>query len=459
MIKRTSEQYVGYWWINPNRKVRGTVSLAVDAIMISLERGLIDSQPDPYKTETLQGVLVEGPPCTLFDLELVDSSLGMHGTKAVVYRARSCLWHGSAQSKGSTEFSELRISCREFTRWTLHSAVPRVSLVRLEAGGTRPLCMTWVLDVREIASIDIAAAKLRFQFAAELENSPEGQADHVEFDLVHSVKITAPSKSLSDWTDVLVRMRDLFRMLLGREVAIERVTLTGGNGAKGAKEMIYLMPGVTSFPDRRPPFGFFLIEFPKVVPYLGYVLERWFAVTAGILQSVRQFMSGSFGRDIPPEGSFMLTVQALEMLHREIHAGKLCEASHFKAVRNSISRAISANEAPELNRSICNRLRYADQPDLRSRLHDCMTRLGADAKTAHGLENEFVGMVVDFRNFVIHGAKPRLAATPPEEIRLLTERLKVIYYSEALEWLGIPRSLVDESLADAEYFETMPLED
>jgi len=149
------------------------------------------------------------------------------------------------------------------------------------------------------------------------------------------------------------------------------------------------------------------------------------------------------------EFRLMALTQALEAHHRALGESFLMPESDWRRARKTLEDAIPSEWADDLRSSIRDRLRYANEPNQRTRLEALIATLPAELKSELFSDggSSFIREVIKARNLFTHQGKP--ASSQPGGIPgwyRLNERLALVAHALILLSVGVPIRVVADGI-------------
>jgi len=400
-----SESFKGHWFTDHKKMVRGTLTVTETAIILELDGHLDPTGMSPYCIPLAHGRPFNGKPCTLLGLRFLHSRTEVVGSgmTSAVYIVESCIWNCTIKNANTPHFKGAKLNCWDFTRWALFdNGGPELKLLWADASA-KEVAVFWKQQVRGFPEVDLIREGVRVEFLPELDAPSRKAKDRLNFDFVLRIHMEGKARNIAAWIDLSKKMRDLVRVLTGRDAQVNGLRLIPVDAQSDKDEKNVIYPGLCKAINRRGEVLDYLNSCEDIAPQMPAILENWFKLKPIFRQSAAQFVSASYSKDIPLPAALMLMVQSLEILHRETRKSAYVPKEKFKEIRNALYESIPQDLPNCLKDSIEARLMYSNEWALKDRLKDCAKRLGTEVANSRCIDDSFVDEVVDYRNLMNHG--------------------------------------------------------
>lgn len=243
-------------------------------------------------------------------------------------------------------------------------------------------------------------------------------------------------------------LTNLLSLFVGVELTIGRLGLRLGRGDESQVFDVHL--------DYPPPENTKVLESREVlVPLqaLGdscvHVFERWISEEPRIRDSIDLQIGTMRRRKLPVHVELTSLCQSLEAFHRNTVCGGYVSKKVFKPILTEFMEAVPIDIDTGLRKSIEDRLRYAYEFTLRTRLQQLLGGLSDDTHARLGIDDEgFSGAVVKARNDYTHWDESYGRMDDGADLKNLVAKLNVISRIVLLKHIGVDESLVVSRVLD-----------
>lgn len=170
------------------------------------------------------------------------------------------------------------------------------------------------------------------------------------------------------------------------------------------------------------------------------LLRNWFNKTDKLGPVYDLYFGALYNPHMYLQQRFLSLVQALESYHRRLmRTYELVEEDHRKRME-----AILAS-APEAHRDwLASRLKYANEPTLRVRLHEIFAKCSFIMSKIVAKEDAFIEKVVATRHYLTH-FDPELEdrSAKDDALHYVTEKLRVMMEACLLEEIGLEPDVIE----------------
>jgi hypothetical protein len=260
-----------------------------------------------------------------------------------------------------------------------------------------------------------------------------------------SIKPRIPT-NFGDLQEVMFRLVNFFRLIIGEAVAIQALTATSpnslikieGKDLEKSFKVFYESTG-ESRKALKLSSHTMLLHYNTISDRLGLLLQTWLERYETLSPAFALYFSVLSGAFTYMETRFLALSQGLETLHRRTCPDTLRPLVEFDALRNQV-----IENSPEAAKEwLEDRLAYANELTLRMRLKELVKPFASHFGNAKARE-KFVTSVVDTRNYFTHyDAKLEHLAAQGLELHYLCERLEALFHFQLLSLAGIPTELMN----------------
>ena len=245
-------------------------------------------------------------------------------------------------------------------------------------------------------------------------------------------------RSFSEFMQVLRKVKNFICLAFDRSVSF--TSITGSRRESNAPHtphdtvVIYGQFDPYDLPKEDISAGNFLISFDEMAHDIQEYLPRWLQRYEEYEPTFNLYFAVSSNRYMHLEAAFMFLVHGIESLHRRSSSETQMPEDEF----NSLVEAVLRNTAHTRRRWVQERLKYANELPLRSRIRQMLSPFN-DLFGTESARKAFISRVVSTRNYLTHydeGIKNQ-AMTDPEGLLQLHLRLEALVQLHLLQLLGI----------------------
>ena len=254
-----------------------------------------------------------------------------------------------------------------------------------------------------------------------------------------SIQIDSSSKLLfAEFLEVMERIRTFICLALDQVLNYTFVAglLQAPNEPSTPRDIVEIYTTFDAYdsPKQDIRLGHFLIPFQDVADNLGEYLRQWFDGYAEYEPTYNLYFAVASNRFMHLEGRLLFLVQGIESLHRR----RLPEPRMPIAEFDSLVAAVAESAPSKWSDWLKTKLKYANEPSLRSRMNQMISPFNDLFGTATARKN-FVNKVVNTRNYFTHydNRIQDQAVTDPEALLQLTDKLEGLVQLRLLELLGM----------------------
>lgn len=148
-----------------------------------------------------------------------------------------------------------------------------------------------------------------------------------------------------------------------------------------------------------------------------HTIARWLEVARNYKVVLGSLLSIRYTSGLYVENRFHNVLSAAESFHRLRFSNEVVPKDEFKQFRRELVRAV-----PKEHRNwLGNQLQYSNEPRLRSRLAEMATYAGEAFKAVHSEPNDWVAVVTESRNRLVHHDAEQKMNFQPGDLYFLTE--------------------------------------
>lgn len=441
----TAVELVGRWWLPGalDKAAHGTLQFdPKTGVELQLHELPVESPEGPEEIPLLHGETSEGDCWSLVGCLRTESTFHSRGYPTAMYHAMSAVEGVHLLSADAAAFSAVSVGLSGLEEWIEEDAIA----VKGPSSFDDPSYFATFKPVRRmLGALPSAGARLSVSPSTSFVG-PNRRTFEIHHRSALTLDFDAP-RSVADCQRAAILMRNLLCLLIGKPQQLERLTCAcldpvPGGSPRGAS--ILFKPAMTPPAQRFRPH-----EMVASAPDLGAdtptVFDNWMAQAESLKVLADLFLATELSETIV-EFRLMALTQALEAHHRAL-VGEvlLMSEAEYRPVRKKLEDAMLSEWPADLQSSIRDRLRYANEPSQRTRLQALIDRLPVE------LEGElfpdggpaFVGRVIKARNVFAHQGKP--ASSQPGGIpgwARLNDKLALIAHALILLQIGVPPTRV-----------------
>ena len=245
-------------------------------------------------------------------------------------------------------------------------------------------------------------------------------------------------RSFSEFMQVLQKVKSFICLAFDRTVSFTSIT-----GSWREPNAPYTPQDTVAIYGQFDPYdlpkedisaGNFLISFDEMAHKIQEYLPRWLERYEEYEPTFNLYFTVSANRHMHLEGGFLFLVQGIESLHRRSSSKTRMPVEEF----NSLLDAVLRSTPHTWRRWVQERLKYANELSLRSRIRHMITPFN-DLLGPKAAREAFVSQVVSTRNYLTHYDQgiENQAVTDPQQLLQLHSKLEALVQLHLLRLLGI----------------------
>jgi len=255
-----------------------------------------------------------------------------------------------------------------------------------------------------------------------------------------------------DWyLKQLQHIERLFALLFGWPVQAEEVRLyslperrgepdSDDLGALMGARLFVTRKRVTAKQPRDPQY---LVRYKLVEEQLAAVVVGWFSDYADIDDALNVYFTTIYQPGSFLEHRFLPTVQSLEVLGREMFSDMYVQKEVFKEIEQRLLQALPHQMDRGLRNSITNRLKYANEPTLKTRLRQMLDRLEEQTRLLVCTDSKkFATGIVNTRNYLTHYSEPDNTVLDSTEMHWATQKMRLLMTALLLKRAGLSEEVI-----------------
>ena len=252
-------------------------------------------------------------------------------------------------------------------------------------------------------------------------------------------------RTFSEFMQVLRKVKNFICLAFDRTVSFTSIT-----GSQREPDAPYTPRDTVDIYGRFDPYdlpkeeisaGNFLISFQEMAHGIHEYLPRWLERYEEYEPTFNLYFAVAANRHMHLEGGFLFLVHGIESLHRRSSSETQMPAEEFNSLLESILQSTPAAR----RRWARERLRYANELSLRSRIKQMVTPFN-DLFGTESARTAFISRVVSTRNYLTHydeGIKNQ-AVTDAGELLRLHSKLEALVQLHLLRLLEIDNDHIRE---------------
>lgn len=446
----------GTWWLpdNADRKIPGTLRfLPKTAISLELHGSLHFSKSSELLIlEILHGQSSEGKEITLYDcFETNNTEIS---SNIVVNHVFIGKWFHEPED---IKFPFVRVSYEHLEEW--------LGGIRFERKlARRPFSVKHnppqALTVK-LPSIG-ARLTLNYTFSAKSEMIHSAELSHTDcFEL-------RPRKQQNYrwYIDNLHTLHVFLVLLIGGIIRVRTVTgfgdMTGNVGRRIIREEIeiHAVP-VEMKPDKVDTWDM-IFKLPVLRDNIQNYLDKWFAEFELLAPVYDLFLPIMSRHSRYHETIFLNLTQVIEAFHRRIYGNLYLDDKDYQPIYELLVKTIPGSIPKGLRSSLKSKLSFGNEISLRSSFNKLLKGAIWDECLSHFIKdkNDFIGTVVDTRNYYVHYDKKlvNLYLKPRDGLYHCNELLTLILFVLLYQHIGIPVKTIFEAVKDRGRFKSYLLD-
>lgn len=453
-----SFSWEGLWWTPGNQEtnVAGTITFSpTEGVVLSL-LGTLRDMPMAFGSamgsecqEVVHGITAQGIRITLYDCYVSQFQLNAPGISTEKYKVLWMLVGDFLPSLKEVIFNGCSIRFEKLEEWIGHRNISE----NVDSESRRMVIAFLPPDQKEMRCESIGSAVV------------EGWSYEVGGDRVRGVELKTSSYleirsdtpiDLRSMVDRAFRLRNLAAICFGHPLSVLSIDLLG--------EMEEIIPEHFE----RQKFRVFFqqpqharqraadnkIEMPiisatELQNSASDAFSNWFRVYDEIKPAMDLFFTVLLNRTLYSDVAFLLTSQAIEVLHRLTSEEGLVEQMEFEAVTKALKEAMPSDTPKKLREKINGMLLFANEPSLRQRLKQSVGELKEDfGDSPLGVSKKMVEDIVNTRNYLTH-YPPDLAGRTltGADLYHATRRMVALLLVLLMARIGVPMSRIRASLS------------
>jgi len=431
----------GHWWLpgDPDNKVAGRLTSKFGA----LELKLLHPFPaiDPHDRDAVAPVVYgvgDTKLFTLWDAFQIGCSIQAPGTTQPIFRHMRVLVGEHIEARKDMLFTGLILSGANIGPW---SGIQGVDYQLTFRENDSP-SMEYRLSENRSKELLLQDPRMKINIGAGFETINK-EFQSYGFNVFPSIHVKFDDEINFDKVrNYWKRLSDFLSLTIGKEFITERITLKT-NGGKRPDDSLELRV------DHPPPEESkvlnaweVLVPLAELADNAPRVFEQWFSKSGEVRDSIDLLIGNMRRRELPIHVQLNTLCQALESFHRTTAGGGYLSKNDYKPVARSLTDAIPEETDAELKRAIKDRVRYAYEYSLRTRLTQLLGQIELESLEKLGIMvNDFANAVCKARNDFTHWDTGDESKDDTNLLNLVS-KLKMIVRIVLLKHFGIDEKTV-----------------
>lgn len=445
-------EYVGIWWLpeQPDNQVFGTFAFSPNiGITLELQGNLHSRITGDFTPSLVVGIANSGEYINILNCQLTKRiSAGSSGYDRssligeIAFIGKNFSKHHFNNAE-EIKFQRLSICFAHLDEW-LSDYRTDFQVENLDLSQETPMTIQYIPVSATDAELDGFSVSVGVKY-----NKSHSFRKQIKLSQKGLVSISFPEvKSLDDCFYYLYQLRNF--LTLGLSVPTYPMQLMGTIETGESLEILYNQP---HFPSEIHPIDSrnILFTFPDIQENFQDYLNNWFEKSELLEPVYSLYFSTLYNPHEYLQSTFLSLTQAFETYHRRVSGGVyLSTEEYMQNVYPKLLEALPKDLDNDFKQSLKNgTFRYANQFSLRKRLKD-MTfelaeeRLGIAFLMTKESRNDFVGKVVDARNYLTHYDHEHPVDISSSELLDLVEKLSAILEIYLLKEIGFEFSQIRE---------------
>ncbi|HKI52814.1 MAG TPA: HEPN domain-containing protein [Anaerolineales bacterium] len=433
----------GHWWLpnDPGHKIAGKLSSRFGRLELKLIQPLPSINPHDHDLPipVIHGV-GDTKLFTLWDSVQTGFAIEAPGTTQPIIRHMRVLVGGHLGARSETTFSGFSLYGANIGPWSGIKGVGQ----HITIPDDKPAIIEYRMSEDRSQEVELSQAGLHMTISQSWESKDEEFRSY-GFNMFPAIQVKCVGgASFQKIRGLWESLSNFISLVTGREFVTERITLEMNNG-KSHDDTFELRVG------HPPPEEDRMFKAWEVLAPLGgfgdqvvQIFEQWFSNSSDVRDSIDLLIGNLRRRELPLHVQISTLCQALESFHRTTVSGGYISKKEYKPINSALMTVIPKDIDEDLQKAIGDRLRYAYEYSLRTRLGQLVDQLEEDNLVQLGIEKEaFVSDVCKARNDFTHWDGTG-SEDDDSEARLLnlSSKLKLFTQIILLKYFGIDEKLV-----------------
>ena len=437
----------GHWWLpNVKERVAGELRYTESDLTLSLYGGLkpaiakspFSAQPEPSEHELIYGesednrrYTVVGAFYTKWRADIHDLSVRPGDSVRLRTSELHChkLLEGIHLTETTDAFSKCRVEVPSIEAWL--GVSPFALELKRESKQMR---LSYALPEDEMVEVESYRCRVGFIHAGRPPSLPLDLSPTIHHRTFFDIEFFEPqclSKILNYGTDIV----ELLSVAYGGPLLSRR---TGVYRPSCDKPLPVFYPRHVVAPLDYSTHDF-LMRYETIRTQFSAVLSDWFSSNANLKRARRMLLSSERRPAEFIELRFLILAQAAEVLSNEAPRTTIVPLEKFRCVRKEMLDAISAGTPPELEKSIKEKLQWANGCSFREKLLSLISELDQRTIALFALDVErFISGIVKSRNHYTHySTKIGRKVLQGRELHWATRKLALMIRTVILTKMGV----------------------
>ena len=433
----------GHWWLpnDQDHKIAGKLSSRFGRLELKLIQPLPSINPHDHDLPipVIHGV-GDTKLFTLWDSVQTGFTIEAPGTTQPIIHHMRVLVGGHLDVRSETTFSGFSLYGANIGPWSGIKGVGQ----HITIPDDKPAIIEYRMSEDRSQEVELSQADLHLKISQGVETKDEEFRSY-GFKIFPAIQVKcSDGASFQKIRGLWESLFNFISLVIGREFITERITLEM-NGGKSHDDIFELRV------DHPPPEEDRMFKAWEVLAPLGgfgdqtiQIFEQWFSKSSDVRDSIDLLIGNLRRRELPLHVQISTLCQALESFHRTTVGGGYLPKKEYKPISSTLMKAIPKDIDGELQKAIEDRLRYAYEYSLRTRLGHLVDQLEEDTLMQLGIEKEsFVDDICKARNDFTHWDATDSGAKDSETKLLnLSSKLKLFTQIILLKYFGIDEKLV-----------------
>ena len=222
-------------------------------------------------------------------------------------------------------------------------------------------------------------------------------------------------------------------------------------------DIYYRPPMAPESQEPIPPYKM-LFTYKEIADKFPEYLATWMS-KAEVLEPVFNLYFGTlYNRRMYLEQCFLSIIHAIEAFHARTFGDVWMSEDQYKPIYETLVASIPDTVSRDHQQSLDSRLKYGNEFSLRKRLKEILNKWKGVLQDYISNEAEFIGCVVDTRNYLTHhdeSLRPNIAHG--QDLLLLTEKLQLVVIACLLGTIGFLPDTIETIFKRHAKFETLKI--
>ena len=439
-----SSEYSGLWWLpeNAEKKIFGRLRSDSKGIILSLDGAFSEKPDEDVFFEIIlgdsYGKKITLRNCLQSNLEITHYPDSKEYLRLEFFISTFFVGRHFAK-KEDIKFTRLFVRYSQLEEW-LGERLYHFEEGKSEEGLTEHTLKFTMPGVKEII---LEKSKISIGYGISKRLRPWGKP---EFETNAWVSIEVSDEMhIGEFLSQIFHVRNFLSLATGNRISILSVTGKNKNVDEFETIQISYREEISDETLFSPPF--FPFNYGSISERLQYYLQNWFNIIENLKPTYDLFFGTTYNPHLYPNHEFLSFAQAIESYHSRIFDNNIMPVDLFKEPLSQMLKMIS-DLPQEYQQQLIPKAKFnMNRKTLRTKLKELFEEYDGLFAPFINNEDEFVGKVVDTRNYYTH-YPPELEtrAAKITDLPILSQKLRFILIAILLREIGFDNRFIAQAL-------------